>query len=234
MEERESLTQEEMLKAFSVLAHDLKSPLFSIDGFSDLLQTDYADKLDEEGRDFLARIRSSVGSAKRVLDEMSGLIKLLARPNSSRTVSLDEMFEEIRLRCANEIDEGGVDLKIEGPLPEVQGDPEKLRHGIAALVFNAIMFNDRPRGERTVRVFARREGGEQKICVEDNGIGFEMKYKDQLFELGLKLDKQRGGGAGYGLFMARRVAEAHGGRIEAESKPGEGSRFCFILPATQE
>jgi signal transduction histidine kinase len=229
-DDRGSLTQEEMLKAFSVLAHDLKSPLFSIDGFSDLLQTDYEGKLDEEGQDFLQRIRSSVAQAKRVLDEMSSLIKLLARDDSIRPIQLGELVEEIRLRCANDIDEGGVTFSVEGELPTISGDPEKIRHALAALISNAIFFNDRPVGERTVTVSARKFGDDCSICVADNGIGFDPRYKDQLFELGLKLDKQRGGGAGYGLFIARRVAEGHGGRIEVESSPGEGSRFCMVLP----
>lgn len=229
-DDRGALTQEEMIKAFSVLAHDLKSPLFSIDGFSDLLQTDYEGKLDEEGQDFLRRIRSSVAQAKRVLDEMSSLIKLLAREDSIRPIQLGEMIEEIRLRCANEIDEGGVNFSVEGDLPTISGDPEKIRQALTALVANAIMFNDRPAGERTVTVSARQFGDDCSVCVADNGIGLDLRYKDQLFELGLKLDKQRGGGAGYGLFIARRVAESHGGRIEVESTPGEGSRFCLVLP----
>jgi len=78
------LTIEELTRLFSVLSHDLKSPIFSIDGFSDLLLSDYNDKLDEEGQDFLRRIRSSAQQMKRVLDEMSHLVKLLALPNVRR------------------------------------------------------------------------------------------------------------------------------------------------------
>ncbi|HEX3577037.1 MAG TPA: histidine kinase dimerization/phospho-acceptor domain-containing protein, partial [Thermoanaerobaculia bacterium] len=80
----QALTIEELTRLFSVLSHDLKSPIFSIDGFSDLLLGDYTDKLDEEGQDFLRRIRSSAQQMKKVLDEMSHLVKLLARPNVPR------------------------------------------------------------------------------------------------------------------------------------------------------
>lgn len=226
-----AITNEELLKVFNVLAHDLKSPIFSIDGFSELLQSDYADRLDEDGRDFLARIRSSVGQIKRVVDEMSHVIKLVARPNSARPVNLADVIEEIRLKLANRFDETKVELHLVGELPTISADPEKLKEALAALVSNALVFNDRAPGERTVEIISERHGDMQQICVRDNGIGIDPRYVDQIFELGLKLDKQRGDGPGYGLFLARRVAQTHGGEITVESNPGEGSRFCLRLPA---
>lgn len=225
------ITNEELLKVFSVLAHDLKSPIFSIDGFSELLQSDYADRLDDDGRDFLARIRSSVGHIKRVVDEMSHVIKLVARPNSARPVNLADVLEEIRLKLANRFDETKVELRLTGDFPTITADPEKLKEALAALVSNALAFNDRPPGERTVEIASERQGEMQHICVRDNGIGIDPRYVDQIFELGLKLDKQKGDGPGYGLFLARRVAQTHGGEITVESAPGEGSRFCLRIPA---
>lgn len=226
-----SITNEELLKVFSVLAHDLKSPIFSIDGFSDLLQSDYAAAMDDDGRDFLARIRASVAQIKRVVDEMSHLIKLVARPNTPRNVNLAEVVEEIRLKLANKFDEHRTELQVNGELPTVNADPEKLKEALTALVSNALAFNDRPAGERVVALDAGLEDGMHRICVRDNGIGVDPRYTDQIFELGLKLDKQRGDGPGYGLFLARRVAQTHGGDITVQSVPGEGSTFCLRLPA---
>ena len=85
------VTQEELVRFFGVLSHDLKSPIFAVDGFSDLLLTDYLDKLDEEGQDFLRRIRSSAQYMKRVLDEMSHMVKLLARPSAHKPTPLREI-----------------------------------------------------------------------------------------------------------------------------------------------
>ncbi|HVR43193.1 MAG TPA: HAMP domain-containing sensor histidine kinase [Thermoanaerobaculia bacterium] len=225
------LKPEEMVRVFSVLAHDLKSPIFSIDGFSELLQTDYADKLDDDGRDFLGRIRSSARHMKDVLDEMSHVVKVLTRPDSRRRVDLGEVLEEVRLRHANLIDESGATLSVSGQAPMVEADPEKLREAISVLICNAITFTDRPAGERRVDVSFTEAGGKTSICVADNGIGLDAKYADQIFELGLKLDKQRGIGAGYGLFLARRVAESHGGAVTVDSTLGNGSRFCLTLPS---
>lgn len=224
------LTGPELLKIFSVLSHDLKSPIFSIDGFSDLLQSDYSDRLDDEGRDFLARIRSSVGQIKRVLDEISHIVKLLSRPDAPRPVDLDDVVEELRLKHASLLDQGGVDLRVEGDLPTVEADAEKIREALGALVCNAATFNERPIGERTVTIKATEAGAEHKISVTDNGVGVDPRFHDQIFELGLKLDKQKGVGPGYGLFVARRIAESHGGRVEIESKPDHGSTFSIVLP----
>jgi signal transduction histidine kinase len=224
------LTIEELTRLFSVLSHDLKSPIFSIDGFSDLLLSDYNDKLDEEGQDFLRRIRSSAQQMKRVLDEMSHLVKLLARPNVRRPTPLREIIEEVILKCNYQIEEGAVTITLPEELPAVNVDAEKMREAISALFANALFFNDRPKGERTIAIDCDADPDGYRICVRDNGIGIDPRYTDQIFEPGLKLDKSRGGGPGYGLYLARRIIESHGGSITVESAPDEGSTACFTIP----
>jgi signal transduction histidine kinase len=230
-EPQETVSQDELVRFFSVLSHDLKSPIFSIDGFSDLLLTDYEERLDEEGQDFLRRIRSSAQQMKRVLDEMSHMVKLLSRPNARRPTPLREVVEEVLLKYNFQIEEGGVKVDIGEDLPTVSVDPEKIREALGALVSNALFFNDRPRGERTVAVESAAVNGDYRICVRDNGIGIDPRYLGQIFDLGLKLDKARGGGPGYGLYLARRVAESHGGSVAADSALTHGSTFCLSLPA---
>jgi signal transduction histidine kinase len=213
-----------------VLSHDLKSPIFSIDGFSDLLLGDYTDKLDEEGQDFLRRIRSSAQQMKKVLDEMSHLVKLLARPNAPRPTPLREIVEEVILKCNYQIEEGGVKIDMPDDLPTVTVDPEKIREAIGALFSNALFFNDRPKGERTIAIDCNVDPDGYRLCVRDNGIGIDPRYTNQIFDLGLKLDKSRGGGPGYGLYLAKRIVESHGGSISVDSVPDEGSTVCLTLP----
>jgi signal transduction histidine kinase len=224
------VSTEELIRLLSVLSHDLKSPIFSIDGFSELLLGDYYDRLDEEGQDFLRRIRSSVGQMKRVLDDMSHLVKLLTRPNASRPTPLREIVEEVLLKYNFQIEEGGVRIDVADHLPTLNVDPEKMREALGALVSNALFFNDRPKGQRTVAVEGSTEQNDVRICVRDNGIGVDPRYLGQIFDLGLKLDKSRGGGPGYGLYLARRVAESYGGSMSAESQPDQGSAFCIHIP----
>lgn len=221
---------EELIRFFSVLSHDLKSPIFSIDGFSDLLLGDYSDKLDEEGQDFLRRIRSSAQQMKKVLDEMSHMVKLLARPNAVRPTPLREVVEEVLLKYNYMIEDGGVKVDLPADLPTVNVDPEKIREAIGALISNALFFNDRPKGERTIALEVSPDANGYRLCVRDNGIGIDPRYTAQTFDLGLKLDKSRGGGPGYGLYLAKRVVESHGGAITVDSQLGQGSTFCMTLP----
>ena len=224
------LTMEELTRLFSVLSHDLKSPIFSIDGFSDLLLGDYTDKLDEEGQDFLRRIRSSAQQMKKVLDDMSHLVKLLARPNAKRPTPLREIVEEVILKCNYQIEEGGVKIDIPDDLPAVNVDPEKMREAISAIFSNALFFNDRPKGERTITIDCSVDPDGYRLCIRDNGIGIDPRYTQQIFDLGLKLDKSRGGGPGYGLYLAKRVVESHGGSMSVESVPDQGTTACLTMP----
>jgi signal transduction histidine kinase len=228
--EAAELTTDELVRLLSVLSHDMKSPIFTIDGFSELLLGDYEDKLDDEGKDFLRRIRASVQQMRKVLDEMSHMVKLLARPTTKRPTPLREVVEEVLLKCNFLIEEGGVKVEVPQDLPTINVDPEKMREALAALVANALFFNDHAKGERKIAIEATADGSVQHICVRDNGIGIDPRYTGQIFELGLKLDKSRGGGPGYGLYLAKRVVESHGGTITVESAPGEGSKFCLNLP----
>mgnify|MGYP000300618971 CR=1 FL=1 len=226
-------TNEELIRLFGILSHDLKSPIFAIDGFSELLISDYVEKLDEEGQDFLRRIRSSAQYMKRVLDDMSHLVKLVSRPSMPRAIPLKEVVEEVILKHNYAIEEGGVKVEVPAELPVVNADPEKIREAIGALLANALFFTDRPKGERKVTIECTRQNDDWRVCVRDNGIGIDPRYIQQVFELGgmSKLDKARGGGPGYGLYMAKRLVESHGGTLTAESVPGEGSSFCFTIPA---
>lgn len=224
------LTTDELVKLFSVLSHDLKSPIFTVDGFSELLLGDYADKLDEEAQDFLRRIRSSVDQMRKVLDEMSHMVKLLARPTTKRPTPLNEIVEEVMLKCNYLVDEGQVHVNIPAELPTLNVDPEKMREAISALISNALFFNDRPKGERMIAIESSSDANAYRLCVRDNGIGIDPRYTGQIFDLGLKLDKSRGGGPGYGLYLAKRIMESHGGTITVDSTPDQGSTFCLIIP----
>jgi len=225
------LQQEDFIRFFNVLSHDLKSPIFTIDGFSDLLTSDYADRIDDEGKDFLLRIRSAVQQMKAVLESMGQMIKLLSRPPAHGRIEMNEVVEDVLLKSNNLIADGGVKVELAKDFPSVRADREQIREALGALLSNALTFTDQPEPNRCVGITWDREDGMVRFCVEDNGMGMDPRFSSQIFELGLKLDKSRGEGPGYGLFLARFVVEAHGGRLTVETKLGEGSRFCFTLPA---
>jgi len=227
------VSHEELVRFFSVLSHDLKSPIFAVDGFSDLLLTDYLDKLDDEGQDFLKRIRSSSQYMKRVLDDMSHMVKLLSRTNARKLTPLREIVEEVILKYNFQIEEGGVRVELPDEMPPVTVDPEKMREAIGAIVSNALFFTDRANGERHVTIECTSDDGMVRLTIRDNGIGIDPRYASQVFDLGgvSKLDKSRGGGPGYGLYLAKRIIESHGGTLTVDSTLGEGSTFSFTVPA---
>jgi signal transduction histidine kinase len=181
------------VRFFSVLSHDLKSPIFAVDGFSDLLMSDYLEKLDED---------------------------------------LREVIEEVILKYNFQIEEGGVRVVLPDELPVVNVDPEKIREALGVLLSNALFFTDRPKGESEIVIESTAEAERVRICIRDNGIGIDPRYVNQVFELGgmSKLDKQRGGGPGYGLYLAKRLIESHGGDLTVESTLEQGSTFCFTIP----
>lgn len=169
---------------------------------------------------------------KKVLDEMSHMVKLLARPNAKKPTPLREIVEEVILKHNYAIEEGGVQVALPTDLPVVNVDPEKLREAIGQLLANALFFTDRPKGERQVAIDCTNDGQGVRFCIRDNGTGIDPRYAPQVFELGgmSKLDKSRGGGPGYGLYLAKRIIEGHGGELSVESSMGEGSTFCFTIP----
>jgi signal transduction histidine kinase len=237
MEQQGQLERAELIRLFSVLSHDLKSPIFSIDGFSDLLIADYADRLDDEGRDFLQRVRNGVAQMKKILEEMGRVVKLLSRDDAPESISLDSVIDELRLRHSFALDERGLRLETSDSMPEVRGDREKVRELLDALISNAITFTDPPAekgsgpdSRRVIRIEDSTRDGMVEISIVDAGIGIDPQYHDQIFDLGIKLDKSRGAGPGYGLFLARKIVEGHGGDLRLESSPGEGTRFTFSLP----
>ena len=230
----ERRARKELMRLMRVQSHDLKSPLFVIQGFMELLMSDYADKLDEEGQDFLRRIRGSADQMKKVIEETSRLAKLLVRPNALRPKPLREIVEEALLKYNYLIEEGGVKVEVPPELPTVNVDEEKMREAVCALISNALSFNDRPKGERLITIDCDGDESSCRLAVRDNGIGIDPRYAGQIFDLGIKLDKSRGGGPGYGLFLAKRMAEAHGGSISVESAPQQGSTFCLRIPTAPQ
>ena len=115
--------------------------------------------------------------------------------------------------------------------PDLIGDPVRITQLLTNLVANGLKYDQ---AKSPQIVIGTMPGGEDPnrvtIFVRDNGIGIDPRYTGQIFDLGLKLDKARGGGPGYGLYLARKVAEGHGGTVTVESSLGEGSTFCLTLP----
>lgn len=217
---------ERMLYATS---HDLREPIRSVFNFAELLGEHIGDQLDETGRDYLRRI---VDGAKRMRGLVDGMLEFASVRGDAvepAVVDTHELVERIRADLADPAADGGVQITI-GELPPVRGDPAQLDRVFRNLLLNAIKY--RREVDPRVSITGERRGDEVVVCVEDNGIGFDQKDADRIFEIFRRLHtRDRYPGHGVGLALVRDIVERHGGRIWATSSVGNGAQFRCALPA---
>jgi len=215
---------------FAAVAHELRSPLTSIRGAADLLHDNIAGPLTAKQRrlaDIIAQSSARLLGLVNQILEMSrlqaGLVEVQRQPVDLAEL-LDRAFEELHPRAT----EAGVTLECEriGIDFMYRGDEERLHQLVVNLGANAIRFT--PRGGRVVaRVIDA--GSEFELQVEDTGVGIPADALPHIFDAYRQAHRERGG-TGLGLAIVRGVAEAHGGRVTAESHEGKGSRFTILLP----
>jgi signal transduction histidine kinase len=213
--------------AYSV-SHDLRAPLRAIDGFSQALEEDWGGTLGEEGRDHLRRVRKACARMGNLIEDLLQLSRLTRR--EIRPVDLD--LSAMALEVADELRAGAparqVTFEVQPGL-RAHGDQTLYRAVLDNLLGNAFKFTA---GTSEARIrFGRREaGGQEAFFVEDNGVGFDMQYADKLFGAFQRLHAPEAfEGSGIGLATVQRVILRHGGRVWAESAPGRGATFYFVL-----
>jgi signal transduction histidine kinase len=214
------------------IAHDLRSPLRAISGFGSILQADYANRLDAEGRTLLGRI---IAAAKRMSDLIDGLLMLTRLSGASlerEAVDLSALAKSLALELQQSDTERPVQWRIaEGAF--VQCDPELLRIVLSNLLHNAWKFTGKQEGACIEFGVTPAADGKPVYFVRDNGAGFEMEFSDKLFGTFQRLhDVREFSGNGIGLAIVQRIVHRHGGEIWAESTPGEGATFYFTLPTS--
>jgi light-regulated signal transduction histidine kinase (bacteriophytochrome) len=217
------------LEAFSYsVAHDLRAPLRAINGFSTALLEDLGDKLDDDSRDHLQRIRTGADRMGQLIDALLGLARLSRAPIASVPVDLTELAYEVvaQLRAADP--ERSVACVIADRLT-ARGDRRLLRVLLHNLLANAWRFTAR-RERAEIELGVTRDDG--AYFVRDNGAGFDMAYAHKLFVPFQRLHAPGDfEGTGIGLATAQRIVQRHGGRIWAEGAVDRGATFHFTLEA---
>lgn len=213
-----------------VASHDLKTPLRSMGGFMQILERNYADKLDEKAQSLIRRTSAAVHRLEHLTEDLLSYARLNSEVRPFAPVNLHDVAEEVIHLLDAAIVERGARVTANA-LPEIHGDRTQLVQLLLNLIGNGIKYcRDR---SPLVHISATRGEREWVISVADNGIGIEEKHHDKVFEVFKRLHTQKEySGTGIGLSVCRRVVERHGGKIWITSVVGEGSTFKFSIPHT--
>jgi signal transduction histidine kinase len=214
----------------SLVSHELRSPMAAVIGSARTLQQRWRELSPEQRGAFLALIADETSRLASLVGDVLDTSRIEAGtfPYRFSDVDLPSLLRDAAAAAAVGQDEVPVELHVSEPLPPLRGDAARLRQIVGNLLDNAIKYS--PAG-KPVEVRARRDDGRVLVSVRDSGPGISRDHQRMIFE---KFGRAEGGagkpGSGLGLFIARSFAEAHGGKIEVVSAPGEGATFTLVLP----
>ncbi|GAB3196289.1 two-component system sensor kinase FixL [Pontibacter aydingkolensis] len=224
-----------------VSSHDLQEPLRKIQAFGDRLLIKEYDNLSEQGKDYVDRMLNAASRMQNLINDLLGFSRVTTKSKPFVKVKLDDILTEVISDLEVTIEQTNTQI-IRSPLPEIEAEPTQIRQVFQNLLSNAIKFrkdNESPiiniyakNLQRKAHLTATPGDEVTEIYVEDNGIGFDEKYLDRIFNIFQRLEGQKYEGSGIGLAVCRKIAIRHGGDITAQSQPGIGTRFIITLALT--
>lgn len=210
------------------IAHDLRAPLRTMQGFSQLLVQDHSDELSAESRDYANFINRAAQTMDHLLADLLAFSHISQQKIELEEVALESVVLSALADCDTEIKQRKAVVVLDGPWPAVLAHEATLRQVLVNLIGNAVKF---VAGE-TPRVCVRvetREGGVARIWIEDNGIGVPAEFQARIFQVFQRLHTKAYPGTGIGLAIVQKGVERMGGHSGVTSEPGQGSRFWFEL-----
>jgi len=239
----------------SVASHDLQEPLRKIQAFGDRLVARHAADLPPEARDYLTRMQAAAGRMRKLINDLLAFSRVTTRGEPFAPVDLDRVAREVVSDLEAQVERTGGRVEV-APLPTIDADGFQMRQLLQNLIANGLKFH-KPDVPPVVHVSATatgagaaRDTGDAELPaggdgngrpgaatetvelrIADNGIGFDEKYLDRIFTVFQRLHgRTEYEGTGIGLAVCRKIAERHGGRITARSRPGGGATFIVTLP----
>lgn len=232
-----SRSNRELQDFASVASHDLQEPLRKIQAFGDRLQLKQAAALGDEGKDYLARMLNAAARMSTLISDLLTFSRVTTRAQPFKPVDLAEVAREVASDLEAAVEKTGGRIEI-GTLPTIEADAMQIRQLLQNLIGNALKFHKPGEGVLVqVKGTLDKASTDTSVCqltIRDNGIGFEEKYLDRIFNVFQRLHgRNEYEGTGIGLAVCRKIAERHHGSITARSVPGEGSTFIVTLPTRQ-
>ena len=221
-----------------VASHDLQEPLRKIEAFGSRLSQKYADDLPEEASLFVDRMRNAADRMRLLINDLLNFSRITTNAKPFKQTDLSEVIAGVISDLQIRIEETGADIVI-GDLPTIDADAMQMRQLFQNLIGNALKFS-KPDRKPVIRIdgailSASGLSSDTDLCrltIADNGIGFDSKYKDQIFTIFQRLHgRSEYEGTGIGLATCRRIVERHSGDIDANGRPDEGTTFTVTLPA---
>lgn len=234
----------ESLQQFAYVAsHDLQEPLRKIQAFGDMLKLTYAERLGD-GADMVGRMQTAAGRMSGLIRDLLAYSRLATQNEPMRPIALSEVMQQVLENLELTVQETGALIQV-SQLPTLTGDEFQLEQLFQNILSNALKFRQetlQPVITLTTRTIAydqlppdvkplRRAAIYHAISVTDNGIGFDERYRERIFQVFQRLHgKQQYAGTGIGLAIVQRVADNHGGAVEAHGRLGHGASFTVYLP----
>lgn len=221
-------SNEELEQFAHVASHDLQEPLRMVRSYCELIKDNYADRLDEDGREFLEFAVDGANRMRGLIQDLLRLSRVGSGDVTMEIVDCNNLMRQVRDDLQASIDERDAQLLVED-LPVVRGNEALLRQVLQNLVSNALKFTKQD--PVIVKVSARETPDYWEFSVEDNGIGIDPKFAERIFTIFQRLHtRDEFPGNGMGLAICRKIIDRHGGRIWLDTGHREGTRFLFSLP----
>lgn len=213
-----------------VASHDLQEPLRKIQAFAERLGS-RASQLDAGSRDYLQRMTSAAARMQALINDLLNYSRLNTRAQPLRPLALDQVLDEVLQDMETVLEQSQAQVERQA-LPSILGDASQLRQVLQNLLSNALKFQP-PGNVPLIRIYAEaQDSSGWTLCIADNGIGFEEKYLDRIFNPFQRLHgRDAYAGTGIGLAIVKKIIERHAAKISASSQPGQGSIFRIRFPS---
>ncbi len=221
------------LEAFVyTVSHDLRTPLISLEGFSDMLREEFGDELGEDGTHYLDRIQANVQKMDEFIDDLLQLSRVGRKEPPEEEVEVGEIVEEVLDDLRSRIDEKGINTEVKGEMPTLSFQRKRLYQIFSNLISNACKYMGEQEDPR-IEIGVEDQEDSWLFWVEDNGIGIDEEQKDKIFEIFHREKRCDAEGTGVGLAIVKRIIENKEGEIWVESEKGEGSTFYIEFPKNE-